>query len=668
MFLEDGAYTTVTSAVAILVVFTLVFSSTTAVWSMSRAGDVQATADITALAGANVVSSYRTTATVVDASILSLGLTGFCVTGVGLVALLIPGAEAAAGKTVDCGINILRTRNKFATSASKGLQKLEKGLPVLVATSSVRACSKQKTDKVSYTGVAVPVPLESASDFAALEGDQIDTDSLEDASDKLDEVARELAKASEKTAKAKEEAWIADCGREGMNMQERAAKLTSLSGAENPDYSSSITWDPNAALDRTRAYYRWRYENDRPNGQGVEARADAAARHAFYGYAKKKMADARVVEQDGVCKSNVELLPKNTAEVKGTELYTDAVWPTTMESGMPTLHFDASCPGAKGARGQNASLASIDSGASAECGVCRFGVGDVGKTPAASTSINNGYEYHLREYTEALKRYVTLRNKELELERQAKNQAENASNTFKDGLSKLVKKRPRIAPPGRYGCVGVVAAGDVDSPEQLQVSFTHKAKVPMRGAVSAAVLAPDPATKENNVLASFFSSLKDRSGGGGVPGLLNDVMGLWGKILISYGNLNDNLGKLMEKLTGGLTAFGLGPIAKWLSKTVDGVVSGLDFEPVDLSLYKPVLTDSAHVLAHTDVSTLSDAQGALRSLPIGTTDPKALLQALHCKVEEYVMESTFTIAEIPIPGGGSIPLTVRVKDLISGGA
>lgn len=89
LFIEDGAYTTLSSAVVILVVLTLLFSSTAAIWSMSRAGDTQVAADSGALAGANVVSSYHTAATVVDASILSLGLAGFATIGTGLVAILI---------------------------------------------------------------------------------------------------------------------------------------------------------------------------------------------------------------------------------------------------------------------------------------------------------------------------------------------------------------------------------------------------------------------------------------------------------------------------------------------------------------------------------------------------------------------------------------------------
>ena len=41
LFIEDGAYTTLSSAVVILAVLTLLFSSTAAIWSMSRAGDTQ---------------------------------------------------------------------------------------------------------------------------------------------------------------------------------------------------------------------------------------------------------------------------------------------------------------------------------------------------------------------------------------------------------------------------------------------------------------------------------------------------------------------------------------------------------------------------------------------------------------------------------------------------
>lgn len=665
-FVEDGAYTTLAAAVSILLVMALLFSSTSAIWSMSRAGDTQPAADATAMAGANVVSSYHTAATVVDASILSLGLTGFVVTGVGLAATLVPGARAAAGQMVDAGVRIIKMRNEFATSASRGLKTLEDALPWLVAANGARACSAQSTESVEFSGSAMAIPRGSASEFPALEGSQIETEEIEAGADELDQAATDLARANEKAAQKKEAAWLADCGREGANMQERAAALSGLGAAENPDYASSITWEPVVALERTRAYYRWRRDHDGPTGSGVEARADAAARHAFYSYACEEFADASVKEFEGRVVANVPQLPRNTEEVKGTRLYTDACWPSSYESQGLTLHFSPSCPGATGAAGPALSLQSIDSSVAHECKECKFSVTDVGKTPAASTSIDNGYEYHLREFTRALQEYVDARNEQMERERRAKSKAEGVSDAFEDAISVLAGKRPRIAPPGRSGCIAMVASGEISADNVLSNPFAPTPKLQRRGAVSAAVLAPDPTTRENNVLSNFFSTVRDRVGDRGAVGLIDDVMGLWGDLLISYGDLGDGLGDVMDGLLGGLDALGAGPLASWLSGRISGVVRGLGFEPVDLSCKKPVLTDSSNVLAQSDVAGLGDLQSALRSIPLGSTDPGTILQAAGYAVGERIYATEFTLASIPLPGGGSIPLTIRLGDLFKG--
>ena len=664
-FIEDGAYTTLAAAVSILLVMALLFSSTSAVWSMSRAGDTQAAADATAMAGANVVSSYHTAATVVDASILSLGLTGFVVTGVGLAATLVPGAQAA-GQMVDAGVRIIKMRNEFASSTSRGLKTLEDALPWLVAANGARACSAQSSESVEFSGSAMAVPRESASEFPALEGSEIETEEIEAGADELDQAATDLARANEKAAQKKEAAWLVDCGREGANMQERAASLSGLSTAENPDYASSLTWEPMVALDRTRAYYRWRHDYDEPVGSGVEARADAAARHAFYTYACEEFADARVEEVDGRMAASVPMLPRNTEEVKGTRLYTDACWPSSYEPQGLTLHFGSSCPGATGAVGPSLSLQSIDASAAHECEVCKFSVTDVGKAPAASTSIDNGYEYHLREFTRALQEYVDARNEQLEQERRAKSKAQGVSDAFEDAISVLAGKRPRIAPPGRAGCVAMVASGEISADNVLSNPFAPTPELQRRGAVSAAVLAPDPATRENNVLSNFFSTVQERVGDRGAVGLIDDVMGLWGDLLISYGDLGEGLGDVMDGLLGGLDALGAGPLASWLSGRISGVVRGLGFEPVDLSCKKPVLTDSSNVIAQSDVAGLGDLQSALRSIPLGSTDPGAILQAAGYAVGERIYATEFTLASIPLPGGGSIPLTIRLGDLFKG--
>lgn len=671
LFIEDGAYTTLSSAVVILVVLTLLFSSTAAIWSMSRAGDTQAAADSGALAGANVVSSYHTAATVVDASILSLGLAGFATIGTGLVAILIPGAELAAGDMVDTGIEIIKTRNKFAKSASKGLQKIETALPYLVAARATQAVSAQDTEGATYTGTALAVPKTSESDFVALEGSEISTDVIKDTSKDLERAADELQKASEETAKAKERAWLADCGGSDPAsvgscscMWERARSLAKLSDIENPHYASSVTWEPQVALDRAKAYYRLRLANEAPQGSSVETKAESAARKAFYTYASAEVNRAYITEDGDRTTSYIPLLPRNTDEVRATELYTDAAWPTSTNDGKTYLHYGTSCPNyKKGTPGGLASVAAYDG--QDKCNRCHFGVSSLGAVAAPSTSIENGFEYHFDRFKDALKKYVECRNKELELMRQTEDEADRAGNAFDEAIKALSGERPRIAPPGRNGVVALAVSGAISSPDELNSSFNTTVRLGDRGAISAAVLAPDDATAQNNVLSRFFSTLEERSGD--VAGVLDDVMDVWGRLLVGYGDIQGSADELMDEMIDDLggDSGALGSIASWLGDTVSASVAALGLEPCDLRLRKPVLTDTANVIKSpgSDITGLSNAQDKLRSIPLGVTDPKALCEALEYQVERTISGTVFTLAEIPLPGGGSIPLTVDVATL-----
>ena len=671
LFIEDGAYTTLSSAVVILVVLTLLFSSAAAIWSMSRAGDTQAAADSGALAGANVVASYHTAATVVDASILSLGLAGFATIGTGLVAILIPGAELAAGDMVDTGIEIIKTRNKFAKSASKGLQKIETALPYLVAARATQAVSAQDTEGATYTGTALAVPRTSESDFVALEGSEISTDVIKDTSKDLERAADELQKASEETAKAKERAWLADCGGSDPAsvgscscMWERARSLAKLSDIENPHYASSVTWEPQVALDRAKAYYRLRLANEAPQGSSVETKAESAARKAFYTYASAEVNRAYITEDGDRTTSYIPLLPRNTDEVRATELYTDAAWPTSTNDGKTYLHYGTSCPNyKKGTPGGLASVAAYDG--QDKCNRCHFGVSSLGAVAAPSTSIENGFEYHFDEFKGALEDYVECRNKELELMRQTEDEADRAGNAFDEAIKALSGERPRIAPPGRNGVVAFAVSGAISSPDELNSSFNTTVRLGERGAISAAVLAPDDATAQNNVLSRFFSTLEERSGG--VAGVLDGVMDVWGRLLVGYGDIQGSADELMDEMIDGLggSSGALGSIASWLGDTVSASVAALGLEPCDLRLRKPVLTDTANVIKSpgSDITGLSNAQDKLRSIPLGVTDPKALCEALEYQVERTISGTVFTLAEIPLPGGGSIPLTVDVATL-----
>lgn len=672
LFIEDGAYTTLSSAVVILVVLTLLFSSTAAIWSMSRAGDTQVAADSGALAGANVVSSYHTAATVVDASILSLGLAGFATIGTGLVAILIPGAEPVAGNMVDTGIEIIKTRNKFAKSASEGLQKIETALPYLIAARATQAVSAQDTDGVTYTGTALAVPRTSESDFAALKGSEISTDTIKGTSDDLERAAEELRKASEDTAKAKERAWLADCGGSDKGsvsscscMWERAKSLADLSGAQNPHYASSVTWEPQVAFDRAKAYYRQRLANEKPLGEGPEKQADSAARKVFFAYASEEVERAYITEKDGKVSAHIPFLPRNPDEARTTELYTDARWPTSEVDKVTYLHYGTDCPNYK--KGKPGGLASVaDFDGHETCSECHFGVSSLGYVAIATTSVERGFEYHFDKFKEALEDYVECRNKELELERQTEDEADRAGNTFDQAIKELSGERPRIAPPGRNGVVAFAVSGAISSPDELNSSFNTAVRLGDRGAISAAVLAPDEATAQNNVLSRFFSTLKERSGG--VAGVLDGVMDVWGRLLVGYGDIQGSADELMDEMIKGLGggSGALGSIASWLGDTVSASVAALGLEPCDLRLRKPVLTDSANVIKSpgSDIAGLSQAQDKLRSIPLGVTDPKALCEALEYQVERTISSTVFTLAEIPLPGGGSIPLTVDVATLV----
>lgn len=672
LFIEDGAYTTLSSAVVILVVLTLLFSSTAAIWSMSRAGDTQVAADSGALAGANVVSSYHTAATVVDASILSLGLAGFATIGTGLVAILIPGAEPVAGNMVDTGIEIIKTRNKFAKSASEGLQKIETALPYLIAARATQAVSAQDTDNVAYTGTALAVPRTSESDFAALKGSEISTDTIKDTSDDLERAAEELRKASEDTAKAKERAWLADCGGSDKGsvsscscMWERAKSLADLSGVQNPHYASSVTWEPQVALDRAKAYYRQRLANEKPLGEGPEKQADSAARKVFFAYASEEVERAYITEKDGKVSAHIPFLPRNPDEARATELYTEARWPTSEVDKVTYLHYGTDCPNYK--KGKPGGLASVaDFDGHETCSECHFGVSSLGYVAIATTSVERGFEYHFDKFKEDLEDYVECRNKELELERQTEDEADRAGNAFDQAIKALSGERPRIAPPGRNGVVAFAVSGAISSPDELNSSFNTAVRLGDRGAISAAVLAPDDATAQNNVLSRFFSTLKERSGG--VAGVLDGVMDVWGRLLVGYGDIQGSADELMDEMIKGLGggSGALGSIASWLGDTVSASMAALGLEPCDLRLRKPVLTDSANVIKSpgSDIAGLSQAQDKLRNIPLGVTDPKALCEALEYQVERTISGMVFTLAEIPLPGGGSVPLTVDVATLV----
>ncbi|HJB48402.1 MAG TPA: hypothetical protein IAA40_03265 [Candidatus Olsenella excrementigallinarum] len=644
-------------AVALMLSLTLVFAAASAGWVASRSSEVQRVADASALAGANAVAAFSTVAQVLDACVLSLGVTGMVVYGAGLVASCVPGLTAVGAQLCATGGQILEARRGFARSAASGLERLEAALPALVVANSASCVAANGEDGLSYVGCALPVPLESGSDFSALLADADDAP-LDGLSERMRDASLDAQEARERADEALERGWMADCGSRPHSLHERAGALAGLPSSANPHYPSCETWGFGVPLVRARAYYAARLANERVVGSTPEELTNAACRRAFYEYALGRVRSGSWAEHpDGTVEADLPLLPRNADETRATELYTRVAWPCTDEGGSRTLHSSLDCPGATGGPSGSASLAQLDAGAVSRCPQCQMDVGDLGRVASASTSIENGFEHHWRIIVEASEDYEAARDDLAAAEARTRELAEEGELEFERALEQLTTGRPTLRPPGAWGCVAVVARPEgTVVPTELTASFLSSAELPAGAAVSAATLAPDESTAENNVLASFFDSLS--ASDSVLGGALDGVMELWGSLLVGYGSAHGRVAEVGEGFLERLDGVMGGSVGAWLRDQLGGVMRDLGLEPVDMRLRKPVLTNSRDVLERGGVEQASAVRDLLSRLP-DSASVADLARAVGVTPPAALGEGGLTVAELPIPGTGiSIPLSV----------
>lgn len=660
---DEGGYTSVAVVLALLVSVTLVFGMAAVQWTTARSADVQEVADATAMAGENVVGSFSTIAQVIDACVLSMGIAGVAACGFGLVASSIPGLAAAGEAAIEVGRNVLESRRRFAQSALEGLEALEETLPLLIVANSAACANANDEGGIDYTGCAIPLPLRSSSDYSALTS-AVDVTQVEEDAERMRDATRRAEDAQRRADDALRRGWEADCGHVPRCMRERASTLASLPGAENPNYPSPAGWTFGVALLRARSYYAARAAQNVSEGTDIESVTDACVRREFYRYALAQVRLGYYREaEDGTVDLYLPSLPHNTAETRATTLYTDAIWPCTDEEGTRTLHSTLSCPGATGAASGTASLAEVESHAVGWCPVCRMDVGDMGKVAAASTTIDNGFEHYWKLVVEASRDYQSARNEQAEAEREMREVASNGVESFRKALEELSVPRPRLRPAGAWGCIGVVRRGaGAAVPTELTASFLTSAELPAGMAVSAAVLAPDDATAENNVLARFFDGLAGRGLvlGSGLDGL----GGLWGRLLVSYGSsyetVSGSVGQFLDSVDG---VFG-GSVGSWLKGRLGEVVSAAGFEPSDMRLRKPVLTSTRNVLDKAGLSQSQTLRTLVLSIPEGG-DSLEVARALGLTLVNELGGGEVTIAQIPIPGTDvTIPVTIDLAGMV----
>lgn len=664
---DEGGYTSVAVAVSLLVCFVLVFACAAGTWTRGRSADVQPVADAAALAGSNVVGSYATVATLLDACVLSMGIAGMVTMGVGLVASAVPGLSGAGAATTKAASGVLDARQRFATTAARGLRAIEGTLPLAIVARSAAVVDANDEGGLDYTGCAVPFPQVSETDFSALDK-EVDGGEMEGHAEDLRE-ASDRAKAAQDAADAAEyEGWLADCGNEPRNMQERAGRLAGLGGGANPDYPSPEGWDFGVALSRARSYYAQRLRIEGPEGGGIEALTDSAVRSAFFEFALGEVSRATFVEHgDKSVDADLPELPRNTGQMRQTSLYTDARWPCTAEEAGRTLHSVASCPGAQGASSGSASLAQLEAGAVAVCDVCDMEASDMGKVAAASTSIDNGFEHYWQRVVEASRDFERARDELAQAERDMREASERSSSAFEQALSQLAAPRPRLRPAGAWGCVSVVARGAGTSvPTELTRAFLSGSELPAAAAVSASTLAPDESTRDGDVLTGFFAAVVEGAPDG-VAGLVASFAGLWSSVLEGYAQAYDGVGSVVADALDVVEGVGAGSIASWLKGRLSDLVAAAGLEPVDLRQRKPVLVNSQSVLDQAGVGGVGTVRSLVGSVPEGA-GPAELARALGQRVANELGRGQYTVAEIPIPGTEvTIPLTLDVGELLGAG-
>ena len=665
---ETGGYTSIAVACSLVVSVSLLFGMSLVGWYVQHSNKTQTVADAAALAGANVVAGYTTVAQTLDSCVLSMGITGALVGGVGLVLSIVPGLSAQGLETVNAAHKIFDARAKFAKTANKGLAKFEQALPVLIAhngTSTIKKNASQASQKqVLHAGTTIPFPLQSQSKFA-LDETLPDTTDLQESATTLGKQSDKAHEAKQEAQKALEEAWFFDCGARPYCLWQRAKTLSDISEQDNPAFDTAQGWNFEVPLRRAQTYYARRLAQEKPAHEGVEELCNSAARKAFYQYAYETLSRGSVqVNADKTVRVDLPKLPMNTEELKTTSLYTQALWPMTMQGNKKILHCSPVCPHVQGQAQGFASLADLDAGRVEECPICRFKTSSVGKVPAASTSIENGFEHWWAKIVDCASRYETYQNQLIEAEKAVKSSADASKDVFARALEALRVDRPKLCPPGAWGCIGVVLRNQSEPQVAGATSFgLAQPTLPGGCAVSGAVLALDKADAQSNVLSHLFDGLSQGQQGL-LTGIPQQICQVWGRLLMSYNAVYESIGQASSRFFDGFDQIGGSHIAHMLKDALVKIVEEAGFAPVDLRAKKPVMVNTQKILTKAGYQNTDSVRQKIEGLPEQPT-PTDIAKAFGSVLVDSLPESNFTIASLPIPGTDvTIPLTIDIRKLV----
>lgn len=609
---DERGFAAPAAAVALLLSCSLLFAGVHGYVVSSRSGQIQYVADAGALAADNVVARYVVAGQAVDALLLSCSLLAVCTYAASAVAAFIPGAQGFSVQAAAAGKKVLTFRDKAAKKAQKGLDKAAKALPALCAVAATECIqANASASGIAYTGTAVAFPSDMpVVKLASADEAQDALDDVEEQGGEVQEKAAEREKAAQELDAAKEEAWRYDCGASGMSMRERAGKLAGLSGAANPSYSTVDSWSFKAPLERAKAYYRARCmaEPAEAYAGSPELISESVARKRFYKYALEEVSKGSVgTSSSGGELPNLKLLARNTQQIKQTWLYTESIYPVSQgKKGKLTIHAYSGCPVyARQAAAGAASARDVDAGQVQRCDTCKFSAATLGRVPAASTSIDNGFEYYYRKVVEASQRYKEKAQEASTLDKELGKHKDAMEKDIQEALSSLAGARYDPQPPGRYGCVCIVYAPDTSLSALPFVAAGNT--LPARVALSAATLAPDEQDDAGDAVSDIAQGLLPQDAPG--SGVLHSVLGAWGSALKAYAGGTQGVKELFRSLAASIPVVGT-DLSAQVSDGMDAALSAAGLEPADLTTYKPVVVNSSHVLAADGGAT---AQALLRA-------------------------------------------------------
>ncbi|MBQ9000580.1 MAG: molybdenum cofactor biosynthesis enzyme [Eggerthellaceae bacterium] len=696
-FRDEKGFTTTSMVLSMLITLALVFTAAQVYRVNSVAAEVQDVADAAALAAENQVAEFMIVARFCDAVVLSLSLAGLTACGLGIAALCTPATAELSEKLIEAGKNLIDARDKFSDRSKRALDKLQRALPFFAAACAAGVSAANNGDSAgsNYIGVGLLVPSKGEPIVADVSGaaDEL-LGEIDSKADDIREKAREAEEASQKANAAKMEAFLRDCGdNPAYCMYERAATLIGMSGSRNPLYSSVDAWSFSVALARAQNYYVDRYEKDEATGGTPEDIARWHLRLDFYKYADDLLHREGYVHETGDSfQANFPHLPSNTDEMRQTSLYTSAVYPITEEpvSGvapdgaaggeaapddtevMPVMHAWAGCPGATGPVTVYNSIAYMESANLPTCPVCGFTAASMGKVAAASTSIDNGFEYHYEAVARAAFDYQVARERADGPKAAVKGEAEGLFGKLVEAFKESIDKRIEVAPPGRFGAISfVVNAGDVPVAGGFANGFaTSGGSIGPRAAISAATLIDEGSDEGRTVLNSALDGLREN--GGVAVGAFGIVLDVWSNALSAYSN---GIGAVTGGVESGLNSLplvGASGLGTWAADKLRGALDDVGLQPAKLEALKPVLVNSSHVAAKDDGrlgSGLTAVKQQVLAHPLYSTD---LFSALLTDAERTAIEQVsglgdeIEIASIELlgDGGPSIPITIPLPDKV----